>query len=334
MRDHRSADSRRRRASLSCRRLGLWCQGGSLALMLCLWVAPVPAAEDRNTGCLRCHGVTALAETDALPESETELGPYVAPMAYRHSVHGEMDCAKCHRPGYRRYPHRSKGKAERLSCVGCHSDDQRSPFSEIDQEFRASVHLAGIGQSGMTKAEGPSPRDCFACHDAHTFRPVQVGDPIAGIVRGHNQVCLSCHGGPDERLDLRHDWLPSPAAHWESARCVDCHTPPERGAHGHQPHRILPADQAHRDCVGCHSADGTLLGRLYAYRSAQGSGGDGWLSRAIRNEAYLVGTSRNEALDRIALSVLALVALAILIHGIGRWWVGRYRRSESQGERR
>lgn len=334
MREHRSADSRRGRASPSRRRPGLWCQGGSLALVLCLSVAPVPAAEDPNAGCLRCHGVTALAEADADPESGIELGPYVAPLAYRHSVHGEMDCAECHRPGYRRYPHRGKDKAERPSCVGCHADDQGSPFPEIDQEFRGSVHLTGNGRSKKAEAAGQSPRDCYACHDAHAFRPAQVGDPMAEIVRGHNQVCLSCHGAPDEHLDLRHDWLPSPRAHWESARCVDCHTPSASSVESHQPHRILPADQAQRECVGCHSADGTLLGRLYAYRSAQGSGDDGWLSRAIRNEAYLVGMSRNETLDRIALSVLTFVLMAILTHGIGRWWVGRKRRAESQGERR
>jgi hypothetical protein len=320
--DHKPGDWAEGEASISPRRLGGRHLLGPLALVLCLWVAPVPA-EDLNAGCLRCHGITTLADPD--PESEVVLGPYVAAVDYRHSVHGEMDCADCHRPGYRRYPHRRKDTADRPSCVGCHVDDEGSPFLTVGQELRQSVHVVGVAQPGATKAEGQIPLDCFACHDAQTFRPARVGDPITGIVRGHNQVCLSCHGDLDGPLNLRHDWLPNPNAHWESARCVDCHTPSAGGTDGHQPHRILPADQSHRDCVGCHSADGILLGRLYAYRSAQEPSGDGWLARAFRNEAYLVGMSRNETLDRIALSILGLLVLAILAHGIGRWRVGRTR---------
>lgn len=283
---------------------------------------------DPNADCLNCHGVAQAAGS----EGEPGLALPVAALDYRDSVHGGMDCVDCHRSGYRRYPHRRTRTLDRPSCVDCHGADQGLPIMAIAEELGSSVHVAGIGRSGAIKAKGRTPLDCSACHDAHAFRPARVGDPITGIARGHNQVCLSCHGDQGDALELRHDWLPSPSAHWRSARCIDCHTA-AAGVGGHQPHRILPADQGQRDCVGCHSANGTLLGRLYAYRAAQGSGEDGWLSRAVRNEAYLVGMSRNTVLDRTGVSALALVLLATLAHGLGRWWIRVRPRAEPRGGR-
>ncbi len=282
---------------------------------------PEPPVASART-CLRCHAMSTLGYRD--PQSGEIIELFIAPQALAHSTHGELACSECHGQRYRDYPHPDPDPAAdgMRGCVRCHEDDETGSSYRLDRiqaEFEQSVHVTAV----------ESPRDrpvgCESCHDPHRFRPAQVGDPIEQIVGEHNRVCLSCHETIRDPRLASHAWLPNPERHWQAVRCIDCHTT----GLGEASHQILPADQAARHCVGCHSRSAELLNRLYDYRSEEELARHGWLSKAVFNEAYVVGLSRNPALDRLSLIVLGLVALALAAHGAGRYLASRRGRDPS-----
>lgn len=286
--------------------------------------APAAAEESANErhACLRCHSMATMAYRD--PQTWEIVDLSISPHALAASVHGELACTKCHAPELRRYPHPESAKHQRLSCIGCHekdSVDSSFDFERVKREFKQSVHVA----PGAKHADRFR---CHSCHDPHGFRVSRVGKDLARIVQDDNHVCLSCHTTVADPALKSHDWLPKPERHWGAVRCVECHTPastePSRISH-----QILPADEANRDCVQCHSKDARLLDRLYAYRSAEDLKHDGLLSKALFNEAYVVGMSRNRTLDAISLVVLALTVLGLGLHGYGRYRAHRRMRDQS-----
>jgi hypothetical protein len=118
--------------------------------------------------------------------------------------------------------------------------------------------------------------------------------------------------------------LPNPTLHWRSVRCIECHTP----ATTHFSHQILPAEQSARNCVECHSKEARLLTRLYQYRSQEDLQKNGWLNKAVFNQAYIIGMSRNETIDRWSLIILALTLVGLLAHGLGRFIANKVRRNQ------
>lgn len=289
-----------------------------LGIVLALTAGRAARADDQsaeNQRCLRCHAMATLAYRDRETGAVRDLS--LSPVHLARSVHGEMDCTECHRKSFRRFPHPDQLKPNELSCVGCHEDDPREdpyPFTVIDAEYQQSVHA---------RSQAPAAADfsCHSCHDPHRFRAAQVGDGIEQIVQTHNQVCLSCHQTLRDPRSPAHTWLPNRTAHFGAARCIDCHTPT-----GVLPsHTILAAADSARDCVGCHSADARLRQRLYDFRSAEELERSGWLSKAIYNEAYVVGLSRNPTIDRLALAGLGVMVLLLIGHAAGRYLVWRDR---------
>lgn len=273
------------------------------------------AAADRHA-CLRCHAMPTLAYRN--PENGDIVDLSIDREGLAHSVHGELACIDCHRRSYRRYPHPDRPAPGDLDCIGCHEDDDQKlsrGWVDIDAEFKRSVHAV----SDSPKAADFS---CHSCHDPHRFRPAAVGEPIVQIVRNHNGVCLSCHGGLVAPFSTSHDWLPNRDAHWGSVRCVDCHTPVALFAN----HEILPAEDSAKNCVSCHSADAQLLARLYHFRSEEDIARSGLLAKAVFNEAYVVGMSKSPALDRLSLIMMGLTVLLLAAHGVGRYLVHRANR--------
>ncbi|SDW32430.1 cytochrome c3 family protein [Thiocapsa roseopersicina] len=273
------------------------------------------AASDRH-GCLRCHAMPTLAYRN--PESGEIVDLSIDREGLAHSVHGELACIDCHRRSYRRYPHPDRPAPGDLDCIGCHEDDDQNlsrGWVDIDAEFKRSVHAV----SDSPKAVGFS---CHSCHDPHRFRPAAVGEPIAQIVRNHNEVCLSCHGKLIAPTNTSHDWLPNRDAHWASVRCVECHTPVADFAN----HEVLPAEKSEKNCVSCHSANPQLLARLYHFQSEEDIARSGLLAKAVFNEAYVVGMSKSPALDRLSLAIMGLMVLLLAAHGVGRYLVRRANR--------
>lgn len=299
---------------------------GAAALFMLVTLVAMPQAfakqsDERHT-CLRCHAMETLAYRD--PATREILDLSIDPRALSHSVHGEMECTECHKKGYRRYPHPESVRQESLSCVGCHEDDPAEAtyqLKRIESEYDLSVHVA----PGAKHADRFS---CHTCHDPHAFSVSRVGTDLAEVVRAGNAVCLGCHKRVANPAFGLHAWLPKREAHWTSVRCVECHTPtsdePSRISH-----RILPADESHRDCVSCHSRDALLLGRLYRYRSAEDLERRGLFAQALFNEAYVVGMSRSPLLDAISLAILGLTLLGLIAHGVGRYLTHRRRSNRS-----
>ncbi len=242
------------------------------------------------------------------------------------SVHGELACSHCHAEGYLGYPHESPHSARELNCVQCHQDHpdntERVDFSLIDAEFQASVHA----RSDDPQAEGFR---CHSCHNPHVFRASLLGREIPEIVRYDNQICLACHDELHDPLSQSHDWLPNRNRHWESVRCIDCHTPLSDNGRPVS-HEILSAADSHVNCVNCHSQGQGLLRRLYQYRSREAIEQRGFFASAVYNDAYIVGMSRNPLIDRLALIVIGLTVLGLAAHGYGRYRAYQAWRAQQQ----
>lgn len=293
-----------------------------LLAVLTLVASPFLAAAEAHPGnavCLRCHAMETLAYRDAHTLEIVSLS--VDPAGFAGSVHGKLACAKCHQADYRRYPHPERADPKPMSCVGCHEKappDSAYPLKTIESEYRRSAHVA------------PGARDaarfsCHSCHDPHAFRVSRLGTPLTQVVRDDNAVCAACHADLLEPGSPVHAWLPKPQAHWGAVRCLECHTPaPDDAATpGRVSHRILPKAEGVRDCVKCHSRDTRLMDRLYRYRSEEDLARRGLLAKAIFNDAYVVGMSRNPALDALSLVIIALTLLGLTAHGLGRYLVHR-----------
>ena len=287
------------------------------------------AALSDNKACLRCHQMTTLGYRD--PASGEIVDLSIDPKALAHSDHGELACTDCHHADSKRYPHPASLSRQTLECVACHEEkddaaERHYRFKTIDEEFRHSIHAT----SDDPKAAGFS---CHSCHDPHRFRASAVGQDIASIVRADNQLCLTCHEDVSDPVLDPHTWLPKREKHRESVRCLDCHTPLSEGVTPVS-HQILAAKDSNRDCVNCHSRESGLLNRLYQYRSEQDLADQGWLSKAVFNEAYVVGMSRSPLIDRLALLILGITVLGLGAHGYGRYRAYRRLREDRTGEGR
>lgn len=276
-------------------------------------------ASGDSAACMRCHHMSTLAYRDHASGKIIDLS--IQPQGYADSAHRESACGDCHDRGYRHYPHRSSSADEALSCVGCHREQAKAhehvpDMDAIDSEYQQSIHATS----------DDADVSCFSCHNPHRFRPEAKDAPPAQRVAANNALCLDCHVEQRGEIPAGHDWLPRAGLHWQAVRCVDCHTPvngPERVSH-----RILSGADSARNCVECHTRDSKLLNQLYSWRSEQSLEEQGFFKQALYNEAYIVGMSRNDSLDRFSLAVLALVLLGIVAHGTGRW-ISYRKRSKS-----
>lgn len=256
--------------------------------------------------CLRCHSMETLAYRDTVTGKIVNLS--VNPQQYQQSNHKRLGCVDCHKADYSHYPHPDNVKAETLYCLDCHRGDPKFipyRFEEIELAFKNSIHATQF----------PKEFTCFSCHDPHQFQVSRVGDELAKIVRYDNDICLSCHAELLNSSKVSHSWLPNFTLHWRSVRCIECHTP----ATTHFSHQILPAEQSAKNCVECHSKEAKLLTRLYQYRSQEDLQRTGWLNKAVFNQSYIIGMSRNETIDRWGLIILALMLVGLLGHGLGRF---------------
>ncbi|WP_246237723.1 cytochrome c3 family protein [Caldichromatium japonicum] len=267
-----------------------------------------------NADCLRCHRMQTLAYRDRKTGEIIDLS--IDPQRFARSVHGAAACIDCHEGGFDRYPHSPESLGQRLSCLGCHEQDERLSerdyrFATIRDEFNASIHAT----SDAPEAQG---FDCHRCHDPHVFRNAQIGQPLAEIVRADNQLCLSCHEAVRKSGSGAHLWLPKRDKHWAAVRCLECHTPLTPAG---QPvsHQILAAKDSNTDCVNCHAKESRLLDRLYRYRAENDLKGRGLWSQAIFNESYVVGMSRSPLLDALGLGLIALTVLGLGAHAWGRY---------------
>jgi hypothetical protein len=268
--------------------------------VLCLLLAPFAA---RAADCLECHA-----------------GDPIDRAKYEASVHASLGCTGCHDESFNEYPH--KKKLEKQDCTTCHTDDSGAyPMARIHHEVLASNHARLMG--------GEVP--CTSCHSPHNFVPVSKMGSVAEAVRIANDACMECHAKADEKtgdrknswseLAGKHTWIPMWELHTKAARCIDCHTPGKEDTL----HLILSAKSAQRDCVACHSRDSILLAKLYQHAAKDTGGGKGVVNQVILNNAYMIGATKNEWLDRASLILFAATLAGILLHGVLRIAAGKKR---------
>lgn len=197
----------------------------------------------------------------------------------------------------------------------------------ITQEYHSSVH-------GVELVKGnPDVPGCTYCHGEHSISPMAVVEEriiqankmnFNTLVSNKMVFCVKCHTNDTlmakyklSVLEKAHDWLPNLQKHWETVRCVDCHSsyePPNLS------HNILPRDATVKKCEECHSKNSILMTKLFKHEKAQSRQKYGFINGTILSDAYVIGTTRNIYLDFISINIFGIVIAFLLIHIFLRWY--------------
>ncbi len=223
--------------------------------------------------------------------------------------------------GFAAYPHKGK-KGDAAECRTCHSGDASGTYNraQIEKDVQESVHAKKVDPDFA----------CTNCHDPHDFRPIAKMGGVREAIETANATCMGCHTVADEKagvtpqqawakLSEKHVWIPMWDLHTKAARCVDCHTA------GNQEtiHLILPAAQAQRECVSCHSRDSLLMAKLYKHTAKEERMKAGVVNAVMFNNAYMIGATKVGWLDTWSLAIFGLAMAGIMLHGLGRWHMAR-----------
>lgn len=276
--------------------------------------------QNQEKLCLNCH----------LKTNQTKYSKSL--IDYEKSVHGQAIL---------------KGNEFAAACIDCHGTHELKKASDtsssvaankipdvcgkchitISQEYKASIH----GQSLM-KGNADSP-GCTYCHGEHAIQtPLKIDKQLIqknkmnfeNLESTKMLQCVECHANEDMMkkynvltIEKAHDWLPNLATHYQTVRCVDCHSvyePP------HMSHNILNPEQTIKRCEECHSKNSVLMSMLYKHEKEKSREKLGFINGTVLSDAYVVGTTRNVFLDVLSLSVFGLVIFGIAIHGAIRWY--------------
>lgn len=276
--------------------------------------------EDAQS-CLACHSNMRYGfenpETGEVVSMKIYDEIRIDPHVYANSTHGHFTCIDCHSADYESHPHPIEAKFDfQYACLDCHGSGDRYAdfnFHTIEEEFQLSVH-------GDHYIEDFS---CWSCHNPHTYKvTTRAGGSITDLVANNNAMCLGCHGDISHYEVLierqltnmlsKHDWLPNQSLHFRKVRCIDCHAQVNDDIL--VAHHVLPASEAVRNCVDCHSTNSILLGSLYKHQVQERRNKFGFFNASITNEAYIIGANRNYYFNVISAVIFGLVLLGIAIH--------------------
>jgi predicted CXXCH cytochrome family protein len=251
------------------------------------------------------------------------------------------------------------GNTHAATCIDCHgvhnlkkASDQNSTVNHyripdvcgkchmtITNEYSMSIH--GL----QLKKGNPDVPGCTYCHGEHAITAqIKVNDKVISdnkmdfnqLVSTKMLECVHCHTDAKmmakyniSTVDKAHDWLPNKVAHWETVRCVDCHSsyePPNLS------HNILPPGKTIKKCEECHSKTSILMTKLFKHEKEKSREKMGFINGTILNDAYVVGTTRNIYLDVVSLTLMGLTLLGISIHGFIRWYFRKIKISSDGNE--
>ncbi|NLN95028.1 MAG: hypothetical protein GX128_02520 [Bacteroidales bacterium] len=282
--------------------------------------------DEETLQCLECHGAMRYTLVDPETGDTVSMKMYeelrIDPNVYAKATHGSFSCIDCHSPDFETHPHPVSVKFEpNFECIDCHGPDEKYAdfnFETIEEEYSISVH-------GNHYIENFS---CWSCHNPHTYKnTARQSESITEIVAYNNSMCLGCHGDISHYEVLierqltnmlsKHDWLPNQSLHFRKVRCIDCH------AAVHEDilvaHQVLPANQAVRNCVDCHSTNSILMGSLYKHQVVEKRSKSGFFNAAITNQAYIIGANRNYYFNVFSVVIFGLVLAAIAVHATLRY---------------
>lgn len=238
-----------------------------------------------------------------------------------------------------------KGNKKAAVCIDCHGTHklQKSskPESQIHQfnvpnvcgkchgetggEYMKSIHGKAL-HKGNKDAPG-----CSYCHGEHNIQQVpeipkevfsQTGMKFNVVVDNKMVYCLGCH--TDEKLmskyklstvEKSHQWLPSQKVHWETLRCIDCHSSHDSPS---MSHNILPREETIKQCEKCHSMNSKLITTLYKHEKKMSREKYGFVNGTILSDAYVIGTTRNIYLNIASIAIFGMTLLGIFGHALIR----------------
>lgn len=270
--------------------------------------------------CLNCH----LND----PHNKSEFAKTL--VDYEKSVHGLailsgnqeaavcIDCHGSHKLQKASVPTSSIHKNNIADLCGkCHAD--------ITHEYMSSVH----GRA-MRFGVGESPT-CTFCHGEHNITAVphiekhvftRSGMNFDVMVGNQMVWCIKCHADEEMMarrglltIDEAHKWLPSAAAHYNTVRCIDCHSsydPPNMS------HNILTREETIKKCEECHSQNSKLMSKLYVHEKEKSRNKLGFINGTLLSDAYVIGTTRNIYLDTMSGIIFAFTVFGIAIHAFLR----------------
>ncbi|VAW68414.1 Cytochrome c family protein precursor [hydrothermal vent metagenome] len=210
--------------------------------------------------CLECHGVKGFSSISEKNGVRTQRPIDVNYSAMQQSLHGKLECIKCHQD-IKELPHK-KEKLKTVNCVSCH--EKLNPLS-----IRKKNRPTGRGANSRTRTpevvsqtknynrsiHGDPSKDnnasCNTCHTAHYV--FKSDDPRALNYRENSpQMCGDCHQKAlkNYKKSVHGATLKTP---WkgESATCTDCHSAHEiTQAKGLSAHRIVT-----KNCGNCHEKE-------------------------------------------------------------------------------
>ena len=285
----------------------------SLISPLALSNSTHPEIIKERQKCLVCHGMKTMAYRDPLTHQVVSL--YVDGDQMAVSNHANLSCSHCHTSGYKQFPHREKAQRIALEgilyCTDCHHDNKAFPqaqFEKIEEEFKQSVHFQ----------KQPYQFDCFTCHNPHDFRRAAKIDTLDEKIDQTNTICLNCHQ-QEINKGISHNWLPNLQLHWQSVRCIDCHTP----IFQESVHHIIKPERSKQYCEACHHKDSQLISKLYKHSVIEERQKAGFINSLVMNEAYIIGMTRNKYLDWLALIIIVGTAAGLFVHAFARWIMRR-----------
>jgi hypothetical protein len=273
-----------------------------------------------NENCLKCHGQKIYEYTNegqgtTLRETMCSEKIINRDIFYT-SNHKTFKCTDCHSEEYSKFPHSGALRMETIyNCIDCHGNDEKYAkfqFERIEAEYQQSTHF-NLEKDGFT---------CWKCHNPHSYQiSIRNSENLTKTIAYDNSICLNCHSNYDHfqllsdrdeiNIIQKHEWLPNQAAHFQSVRCIECHTKTSDSIL--VAHMIMPKDSAVRKCNECHSQNSILMASLYKFKSKERRK-DGFFNGVILNESYVIGANRNEYLNNLSLIIFVLVIGVIGVH--------------------
>ncbi|RZT97232.1 cytochrome c3-like protein [Ancylomarina subtilis] len=278
-----------------------------------------------DNDCLRCHAnQTHTIYNDWTERNEKRLmNPYfiLDSLRMKAGVHRSFVCTDCHSSDYETYPHNGELKLEPLStCIDCHGGDENFAdykFELIEEEFQKSTHARALGEQFT----------CSKCHSQHYYQAkARTSENVRDIVKFSNEMCMSCHDNTpryqlmsdsvNPKLVETHNWLPNQKLHFESVRCIECHTQVKDSLM--ISHNILPKEKALKLCVECHTANSHLNASLYKYKNIQARTKKGKLGIILSNKSYVIGAYQNDILNLLSILIFMAIIAGVIVHSFFR----------------
>lgn len=279
-----------------------------------------------NENCFKCHGQSKYTFENSESGKKMTKRMYTELIMNRQvfyeSNHRQFKCIDCHSEDYGTFPHPGNLRMEaKPTCLDCHGGDEQYAkfhFESIEKEFNESMHSNRHSEDFT----------CWMCHNAHTYKiTARSEENVKHTVAYDNAICLDCHGNitryqlltnkQNPNIIGKHEWLPNQVLHFQSVRCIECHTRKQDDS-TLVAHKINPKNMAVKRCTECHSSNSVLMASLYKYQLKEVRSAKGFITSVFSGDSYAIGANRNFLLNMISVVIFGFVLIGIIIHAIIR----------------